>query len=366
MTERYRRPHRRRVLALAAGVAGGISAPAVIAATTPITWKMATAWQKGAPGVDAAARRLADSIGALSGGRLIIQPFAAGELVVPDDLFDAVSAGTVEVGHGSSAAWRDRDPAFDFFSGVPFGLLGHEHTGWLRFGGGQGLWERAYQPFGILPFLAGSFGILAAGWFRDPIAGPDSVKGLVMRADGLSGEVWRRLGVKVVSLAGDDIVAAFSDGKIAAAQWLGPWSDHALALQRAAKNYYIPGFAGLGRTIELIVNRAAYQALPDDLQAVVGTAAKAAAAETYADFTYNNIAFLKMIIEAGVNVRSLPDALVHAAGVEAEAMLKEIAATSPVAGEAYDSFVAFRAGATAFAVHGDAEALRMRAATIGG
>lgn len=366
MTERFARPDRRRVLGLAAGLAGGVSAPAVIAAATPITWKMATAWPKDAPGVGEGARRLAASIGAMSGGRLVVQPFAAGELVVPGELFDAVSAGTVELGHGSSAAWRDRDPAFDFFSGVPFGLLGHEHAGWLSFGGGQRLWERAYEPFGVLPFFAGSFGILAAGWFRNPLTGPDAVKGLVMRADGLSAEIWRRLGVKVVSLARDDILPAFTDGTIDAAEWLGPWSDHDLGLSAVARNYYMPGFAGPGRAVELIVNRAAFEALADDLQAVVRAAAAAAAAETYADFTYRDIAVLRSMVEAGVNVRALPDALLRAAGIEAEALLKEIAGTSPVAGETYDSFVAFRAGAAAFAAHGESEALRARALAIGG
>jgi TRAP-type mannitol/chloroaromatic compound transport system substrate-binding protein len=366
MTVGKGRPHRRRVLTLAAGLVGGVSAPAIIGAAAPITWKMATAWPKDARGVAASASRLAAAIGTMSGGRLVVQSFAAGELVMPADLFDAVTAGTVELGHGSSAAWRDRDPAFDFFSGVPFGLLGHEHAGWLRFGGGQRLWERAYEPFGIVPLLAGSFGILAAGWFRHALSDVDALSGMPMRASGLSGEVWRRLGVKVVDLARDDILPALKTGTIDAAEWLGPWSDHALDLSTVARNYYLPGFAGPGRTIELIVNRAAYDALPDDLQGVVRAAAASEVVETGADFAFNDIATLDPLIEAGVAVRALPDAIVRAAGVEAEAMLKEIAATSPVAGETYDSFVAFRTGALSFAARGDREALRTRALAIGG
>lgn len=366
MTERFTRPNRRRVLGLAAALAGGVSAPAIIGAAAPIAWKMATAWPKDTPGVGASAGRLAQSIAAMSGGRLVIQPFAAGELVVPGELFDAVSAGTVELGHGSSAAWRDRDPAFDFFSGVPFGLLGHEHAGWLRFGGGQDLWARAYEPFGVLPFYAGSFGIRAAGWFLKPVTGPDELKDLVMRTDGRSAEIWRRLGVKVVSLSRDDILPAFTGRTIAAAEWLGPWGDRDLGLSALVKNYYMPGFAGLGRAIELIANRGAYESLPGDLQAVVVAAAAAASAETYADFTYNNIAFFKPMVEAGVTIRALPDTVIRAAGIEAEAMLTEIAATSPVAGETYESFVAFRASAAAFAAHGDSQALRMRAIAVGG
>jgi TRAP-type mannitol/chloroaromatic compound transport system substrate-binding protein len=270
------------------------------------------------------------------------------------------------MGHGSSAVWRDRDPAFGFFSGVPFGLFGPEHAGWLRFGGGQELWERAYEPFGILPLYAGSFGVLAAGWFRNPLAGPETVKDMVMRTDGLNGEIWRRLGVQVVNVPWDDVLPAFSDGKLDAAEWMGPRSERDLDMSTVAKNYYMPGFSGLGRAIELIVNRSAFDALPEDLRAVVQAAAAAAAADTYADFAFNNIAFLKPLAQSGVSVRSLPDALVVAAGIEAEALLREIAAQSPVAGETYESFIAFRAGAIDFGASGDGEALRMRALALAG
>jgi TRAP-type mannitol/chloroaromatic compound transport system substrate-binding protein len=365
MTRRLSRPDRRRVLSMtAASLAGGLAAPAVVRADAPIVWKMATAWPKDAPGGSSNARRLAESIAEISGGRLTVQRFADGELVGASELFDAVSAGTAELGHGTSAGWQKRDPSFHFFSGVPFGLLGHEHAGWLRFGGGQALWEQAYAPFGVLPFFAGSFGTLAAGWFRAPIMGLADVEGLPMRSEGLGGEIWRRIGVNVVALPRQDIVPAFKAGAIDAADWLGPWGDYDLGLASVAKNYYVPGFRGVGLSIELIANRAAFEALPNDLQAVVRAAAAASATETYADFTYNNISFLMPLAEAGVTIRTLPEAIIRAAGREAEALLEEIAATSPAAAEAYQSFVAFRAKAVAAAPHGDLADLRMRAVAL--
>jgi TRAP-type mannitol/chloroaromatic compound transport system substrate-binding protein len=367
MARRLDRPDRRRVLGMtAAGLAGGLAAPSLARAGAPIAWKMATAWPKDTPGGGSNARRLSEMIAAMSGGRLMVQPFADGELVAASEMFDAVSAGTAELGHGTSAAWQQRDPSFHFFSGVPFGFLGHEHAGWLRFGGGQALWERAYEPFGVLPFFSGSFGTLAAGWFRHPIPSLDDLKGLTMRSEGLGGEVWRRLGVNVVALPRQEILPAFKAGKIDAADWVGPWGDYDLGLASVAMNYYVPGFRGIGPSIELIVNRAAFETLPGDLQAVVRGAAAASAMETYADFTYNNIAFLTPLAEAGVAIRTLPDAIVRAAGREAEALLQEIAATSPTAGEAYQSFVAFRDKAIAAASHGDLAALRMRALALGG
>lgn len=368
MTERRptpdRRPtkstSRRNFLGLTAGLAGALASPAIVRADTPTTWKLATGWPRDARGGGVNARRLGEQIAALSGGRLTVQIFAAGELADPAELFDAVSAGTAELGHGTSADWPVRDPAFHFFAGVPFGLSGQEHAAWLRFGGGQALWRRAYEPFGVVPFLAGSIGVPGAGWFRDPIAEPGDLLDLPMRGAGLSAEVWRRLGANIVSLPPESIAAAFADGTIAAAEWMGPWRDYDLGLASVAKNYYVPGFRSIGPSVELIANRDAHDALPDDLKAVVRVAAAASAMETYADFTYNNIAVIEPLIAAGVSVQELPEPIVRAAGREAEALLAEIAKQSPIAGETYRSFDTFRQRAVAYTPAGDAPALRLR------
>jgi TRAP-type mannitol/chloroaromatic compound transport system substrate-binding protein len=119
---------------------------------------------------------------------------------------------------------------------MPFGLSGHEHAGWLRFGGGQALWRRACEPFGVVPFFAGSVGVPGAGWFVEPIARPTDLMNLPMRAAGLSGEIWRRLGANVVALPPEGIAAAFADGTIKAAEWMGPWRDSDLGLAAAVKN----------------------------------------------------------------------------------------------------------------------------------
>lgn len=357
-------PHRRKFLSLAAGsIAGTLAMPAIVRAQAPIAWKLATAWPRDARGGGANAARLAELLPAMSGGRITVSLFAAGELAAPAELFDAVSAGTAEMGHGTSADWQVRDPAFHFFAGVPFGLSGHEHAAWLRFGGAQALWRRAYDPFGVVPFFAGSTGVPAAGWFRNPVATPDDLKNLPMRATGLSGEIWRRLGVAPVAVPLEEIVSAFNAQKIDAAEANGLWQDYDLGLATLGARCYAPGFRAAGPTLELIVNRAAFEALTDDLKVIVRAAAAATALETYSDFTYNNLAVMQILQDRGVSVAELPEEIVRAAGAAAETLLDEIAASSPIAREAYDSFVGFRRKAVAYAKAGDEAALRLR--TIG-
>lgn len=360
MTTKREGPDRRRILGIGLGIAGGLAAPAVVRADDKLVWRMATAWPKGERGAGANADRLAEMIGTLSGGRLTVQVFSAGELVAPADLFDAVAAGTVELGHATSTAWPGRDRAFHFFTGVPFGLTGHEHAGWLRFGGGQQLWEHAYEPFGVLPLFAGSFGPQGAGWFRKEISTPFDLKDLRMGIEGLGAEIMHRLGVATVSLPRDKLLESFRAGAIDALEWVNPWNEERAGLASYAKLYYMPGFQGIGGAIELMMNRAAHEALPGDLKSVLRHAAMASAMETYADYTYNNISIARPLAEKGVALRTLPDPIVRTLARESEALLKEISASSPTAAEVYLSFVAFRAKATAYAKTGDLAALQMR------
>lgn len=367
MTRRLGSMSRRTMLGAGAGaLAGTLAAPAVVRAQAPLQWKMATSWPKNTPGVGVNAQRCADMITAMSGGRIEIRFFAAGELVPPFEVFDAVSGGTVELGHGSPYYWQGKDQSFHFFSGVPFGLTAVEHTAWLAFGGGQALWERAYAPFGVVPFYAGSSGPQAGGWFRREITSLDDMQGLKMRIAGLGGEVMRRIGVNVVLLPPGEIFPAMEAGTIDAAEWVGPWNDIAFGLYKAAKFYYMPAFHEFGPALELMINKAAWDNLPDDLKEIVRRAAMASATESLADFTYNNVVSWKPLIEEhGVEVRQFPDEVVKALARESEAVLKEVASRSPLAGEIYESFTAFRAQAAAYAPWSDLAVLQMRQTGLG-
>jgi TRAP-type mannitol/chloroaromatic compound transport system substrate-binding protein len=351
-------PDRRRVLGFGLAASALVAAPA--RAAEAVVWNMATAWPKDTPGVYSNARRLAAMIGAMSGGRLTVRVYAAGELAPAASVFDAVSERRAELGHGASYYWEKKDKAFHFFTGVPFGLTAVEHTAWLYFGGGLALWERAYQPFGVIPFYAGSTGPQAAGWFGKEIRALEDFRGVRMRAAGLGAEVFRRLGATIVTVPFDQIPAAFADGRLNAAEWIGPWSDLAMGLNQAAGFYFMPGFSELGPAIELIANREAFVALPSDLQEIVRRAAMASATETLAEFTYNNIVALRTLTDRGVEIRSFPVAVQKSAAQEAAAILDELATASPIAAEVHQSFVAYRHRAAEYCRTGELAALKIR------
>lgn len=144
-------------------------------------WKMVTSWPKNFPGVGVGAERFATLVNEMSNGRLKVKVYAAGELVPALEVFDAVSRGTAEMGHGAPYYWKGKVPAAQFFCALPFGPNAQEMNAWLHRGGGMELWEEVYKPFGVLPMACGASGVQTAGWFNKEINSVDDFRGLKMR-----------------------------------------------------------------------------------------------------------------------------------------------------------------------------------------
>ena len=256
---------------------------------------------------------------------------------------------------------RARARAVHYFTGVPFGLTAWEMSGWLRFGGGQALWDELYGQFGLRAFYAGSSGVQAGGWFRNEIKGLEDLKGLKMRIAGLGGAVMRKLGVQVVLTPPGEIFPAMQSGVVDAAEWVGPWNDLAFGLHKVAKNYYAPSFHEGSASLECMVNKEKFEALPEDLQKIVQYAAAASADESLADFTYHNAKFLGVLTkEHGVTLRTWPDDVVVALGKAAQEVMKELAATDDMTAKVSESYMAYLAEAREWSKWSDQRFLTMR------
>lgn len=348
----------------AAAAAAALPAPALAQGRTE--WRMVTTWPKNTPGVGINAQRVADRITAMSGGRLTVRLYAAGELVPPFESFDAVQTGNADLMHAASYYWVGKARALNYFTGVPFGLNAMELPAWIYFGGGQELWDEVYAPFGVKAFYAGSSGVQAGGWFRREINTPDDLRGLRFRIAGLGGEVMRRLGAAVVLTPPGEIFAAMQSGAVDAAEWIGPWNDLAFGLYRVAKFYYMPAFHEPGPGLEVVVNKARYDALPADLQQIVQYACSSVANETLADFHYHNIVSLDpLVAQHGVELREFPDEIVRELGRVSREVLEEGAAGDPLTGRVHASYMAFLRQAARYAVRMDEASLRQRAMVLG-
>ena len=316
----------------------------------PRTWRMATSWAADLPGLAEAATQLAAAITRASGGRLAISVHPAGERVAAFEVFDAVAQGAVEMGHSAAYFWQGKWSAAPYFCAVPFGLDARGMNAWLQHGGGIALWRELYAPHGVLPFAAGNTGAQLAGWFRREIRSLGDLAGLRMRIPGLGGEVMARLGVTTVNLPGADVLAAMQAGTLSATEWMGPDNDLAFGLPGVAKYCYFPGWQEPGPVLEALVNRAAFEALPPDLQAIVEQCCAAANDAVLAAFEARNaqaVATLRQ--QHGVQFRALPADVLAALRRASTDVLEAAAAKDPFTRKVRDAFTAFQARAQAWA-----------------
>ncbi|MGI9329614.1 MAG: TRAP transporter substrate-binding protein [Gammaproteobacteria bacterium] len=307
------------------------------------TWKCVTTWPPNFPGLGTGVNRLASMIERASGGRLKIKVYAAGELVPAFEVFDTVRSGTAEMGHGSAYYWKGKSEAAQFFTAIPFGMSAMEMNGWLYNGGGLELYRELYADFGLVPFPAGNTGVQMGGWFNREINSMADLQGLKMRIPGLGGEVLRRAGGTPVNLPGADIFTALQTGSIDATEWIGPYNDVAFGLHKAARYYYYPGWQEPGPVLECTVNKAAYEALPPDLQAIVEIACSATNDQMTAEFVARNAQSLAQLRSEGeVEFRSFPAEVLTRLRSLTDEVIAELVARDPVVAKVYESFSAYR------------------------
>jgi TRAP-type mannitol/chloroaromatic compound transport system substrate-binding protein len=314
-----------------------------VAKQKTIEWNMVTTWPPGFQGLGTGAEYLAKLIGELSNGRIKVKVFGAGELVPALQVFDAVSSGTVQMGHGASYYWKGKLPAASFFSSVPFGLNAQEMNGWLLKGGGLELWHELYAPYNLVPMPGGNTDVQMAGWFNKEINSVDDLKGLKMRIPGLGGEVLKRAGGNPELIAGGEIFSALEMGRIDAAEFVGPYNDLAFGFYKAAKFYYYPGWQEPGTTLETLINKQALTELPTDLQAIVKNACLIANADMLAEFTEKNSQALRILVEEhGVQLKRLPQAVLDHLKTIADELVAEQGQSDELAKKIYASYLDFK------------------------
>jgi len=247
------------------------------------------------------------------------------------------------MGHGAAYYWKGQSEAAQFFTAIPFGMTAQEMNGWLYFGGGLELYRELYEPHNLIPFPAGSTGVQMGGWFNKEINSLADLQGLKMRIPGLGGEVLKRVGGTPVTLPGAEIFTALQTGSIDATEWIGPYNDLSFGFHKAARYYYYPGWQEPGPILECIVNREAFNALPNDLQAIVEIACSAVHDQITAEYTARNAASLQKLKEEGeIEIRPFPDDVLRQLRDFTDEVVAELAAKHPLAARINESFQTYR------------------------
>ena len=260
-------------------------------------------------------QRYAERVDKMSGGRLKIEILPDGAIVSAFEILDAVDKGIVEAGYAWTHYWSGKHPSAGLFSnpmaGAGVGLDQLSHVAWLFQGGGNQLLERLYADLlklDVVPFMVQPMGPDPLGWFKRPIENVADFKAMKYRSPpGITGEIFKEMGVAAVAMPGGEIVPAAQRGTIDAAEWIGPADDRNLGLHTVWKNYYLQGLHQSTDVGELLFNKTFYDKLVPDLKEIVKGAAMASIAETYTFNVWRNAqAIVELRDRQGVQILDTP------------------------------------------------------------
>jgi len=347
-------------IAGAAAATSTLAAPAIAQGVREL--KMVMAWPRNSPGAGTSGQRVADRITMLSGGKLNVKVYGAGELVPAFQSFDAVSAGDADMYHAAEYYFQGKSKGYNFLSAVPFGMTGTETHAWIRYGGGQELWDELSAGFNLKGFPTHTTGTQMGGWFRKEINSVDDFQGLKMRMPGLGGEVLRALGATPLNLPIGEIYPSLQSGAIDATEWVGPWQDLAFGFHKIAKNYYGPGFHEPGTVASFGINKTLYDSLPKDQQELISVVIKAEAQDQSSEFNALNQSSLDTLVNKhGVIVRAFPDELMMKAKAAAADVVATMATSDDITKRIADSYAAFQKQAMQYAPRSELGYMNFRA-----
>ena len=345
--------------------ASTISAPAIAKERVEIA--MVATWGRDFPGLGTGAQRFAKRLSDMSDGRIQVTYYAAGERVKAFDSFDEVASGNAQMYHGAEYYWKGKHPGWAYFTSVPFGLTYTEMNAWIRFGGGQELWDELGADYGLKGLMCGNTGVQMGGWFRKEMNSVDDFKGLKMRMPGLGGDVLAKLGGSPVSLPGGQIYENLISGSIDATEWVGPWNDELMKFYEAAKYYYYPGMHEPGAMLACGMNKTWWDGLSKSDQMMIEAASSMENDVMMSEYNYKNGAALKRLInDQGVKLRQFNDDIYDGFAEASEEVFAEVQEHSDLANRIHQSFVTARTDIGAWAEISDQAYLQQRNRALGG
>jgi TRAP-type mannitol/chloroaromatic compound transport system substrate-binding protein len=250
--------------------------PGTAAAQQKIVWKVQSAWPASNL-LHLSAVEMAKMIEEMSGGRFRWEMSGAGTIVGSFEVLDAVNRGLIDATHAWPGYWAGKNSAAGLFApgpGGPFGMDREEYIAWLFAAGGLELYNELLQKElkmnVVVPVFTTSLPYWEPlGWFKKPFTNLEDLRKMKFRTSGLGMEMMRSMGVSVVTLAGGEVIPALERGAVDGAEWAIPSHDIIMGFQGVSKHYYMPDLRQPASYQEIIVNKAKWDALPKDLQAIV-------------------------------------------------------------------------------------------------
>lgn len=328
---------------------GALAAAVALAATSAgaddkrFRLKMHSAFGSNVDILGPAGKRIADNITKFSSDTIRVQFFEPGALVPAIQYLDPVASGALKMAYGTPGYHVGQEPALAFYTAVPFGPGFGEYLAWIFYGGGHDLFDEIMAKYNIKGRICNAIPPEASGWFRQPVASINDLKGIKMRFFGLGARVMEKVGVSTQILAGGDIYPALELGSIDATEFSMPSIDETLGFHQIAKHYYLPGWHQPTSLGEILFNMDTWNEFSDFQKDVVGIVCDANITQEYVDGeAKQGAAMYRMENEHGVTVHQwAQEDLDKLEALWAEVAVEEAAKDATFA-KVYKSYSEFR------------------------
>jgi len=324
-------------LACAAGLA------AEAQAQSKVRWKMHSAFGSKLAIVGTGGVRVADTITELSEKRFEVKFFEPGALLPGLQYYDALSQGSVEAAWTGAAFSVNKNPAYAFFSAVPFGPNAGEYLAWMRYGGGLELQNELYAKDNLVSYPCNMVAPEASGWFRKEIKSVEELKGLKMRFLGLGARVMEKFGVSTQLLAPGDIYPALELGTIDATEFSMAVMDENLGFFQVAKHYYFPGWHQQATIVEFVANKKAHDALSPLNKQFIRVTCDYQTLYSFVEGEATQFGALKRMQDKGVTLHVWPKEVLDKFEAAWKDVIAEEVAKSADMKRIYESYSKFRA-----------------------
>ena len=320
-----------------------VASASSVADEPPVQWQMQSSVPSSVALLGTHGKRFTERIEAVSGGEFRITFHEPGALVPPLEIFDAVAKGSIDAGWAPPGFWAGKIRAAPLFSAVPFGPAAAEYLAWIRYGGGQEIWQEILAPYDIHSIFCNVTAPEASGWFREEITTVDDLKGLKMRFFGFGALVMQKLGASTQLLAPPDVYPALERGVIDAAELSMPAVDISLGLHKLAKHYYLPGWHQQATLGALMINADRWTELSDVRTAQVEITCGESMLDSLAEAEALQFEALKKLQKEGVQLPRWSPEMLAAFEAAWQEVVAELAAEDADFKRAWDSLQAFRA-----------------------
>lgn len=338
--------------ASAAAASAAIAAPALADPSPDMRWTMTSAFQPGLDIIVGGSEAFARSLSDMTDGHFTVSIHPPGDIASAVDALDAVADGKADCAHTALAYSWNKDPAYVFGSGAPFGMNARQHAAWLQDGGGDALIDDLLADRGLIAVPLGDTGGQMAGWFRKEVHHASDFAGMKVRIGGFAGKVLETLGATAVTLPKDGILEALSKGSLDAFEWVGPYDDEkfggagegaAGSISKVAPYYYYPGWWKGGMQLHLVVAKEKFAALPKPSQAAVRAAASLGNEYVRSKYDAANPGALKRLVIGGAQLRLFSQDILEACYKSTTDLYAQLSQDNPRFKKIANSYMAFRA-----------------------